>query len=103
VTVDDMMALVARVAREVAADEDVSLPADLGPDTLLFGKTGLFDSLGLVNLILAIEEAIQDDAGVAVSLADERAMSQSRSPFRTMGSLAGYAAGLVEEAGATPA
>jgi D-alanine--poly(phosphoribitol) ligase subunit 2 len=98
VTVDDMMSLVARVARDVAADEDVSLPEDLGPDTPLFGKAGLFDSLGLVNLILALEEAIQDDTGVAVTLADERAMSQARSPFRTVGSLAGYAFQMVEEA-----
>lgn len=92
------MTLVTRVAREVAADEDVVLPPDLGPETALFGRRGLFDSLGLVNLILAIEEALLDELGVSVVLADERAMSQARSPFLTVASLAEYVARLVDEA-----
>jgi acyl carrier protein len=100
---DEMLSVITRVAREVAAEEDVTLPDELTPDTALFGRTGLFDSLGLVNLILAVEEALQDDHGVTVVLADDRAMSQARSPFRTVGSLAEYAARLVEEAGAASA
>jgi acyl carrier protein len=103
VNLEDMLALVTRTARAVAAEESVTLPEDFGPDTALFGRTGLFDSLGLVNLILAVEEAVLDEHGVSVALADERAMSQSRSPFRTVGSLAEYAMRLVEEAGAVQA
>jgi D-alanine--poly(phosphoribitol) ligase subunit 2 len=103
VITEGMMNLVIRVAQEVAADEDVLLPPDLGPDTALFGRSGLFDSLGLVNLILAIEEALLDEQGVSVVLADERAMSQARSPFLTVASLAEYVARLVDEAVAASA
>jgi acyl carrier protein len=61
------------------------------PETVLFGKGGKLDSLGLVNLIVATEQRIEEAFGVAVTLADERAMSQQHSPFRTIGSLADYA------------
>jgi acyl carrier protein len=65
------------------------------PETVLFGKGGKLDSLGLVNLIVATEQRIEEAFGVAVTLADERAMSQQHSPFRTIGSLADYAATLL--------
>jgi D-alanine--poly(phosphoribitol) ligase subunit 2 len=97
VTPEELVCLVTRVADEVAQLEGVILPPEFGPETPLFGDSGLFDSLGLVSLVLAVEEAVADESGVPVSLADERAMSQARSPFRTVRSLAEYAAGLIEE------
>ena len=53
----------------------------------LIGKDAGLDSLGLVNLIVLVEEKIQQGFGVGITLVDERAMSQSKSPFRTLGSL----------------
>lgn len=69
-----------------------------GGDTVLFGDSnGLLDSFGLVNLIVALEAAVEEELGVAIILADERAMSQKHSPFRTVGALADYVTLLVEE------
>jgi D-alanine--poly(phosphoribitol) ligase subunit 2 len=67
----------------------------VGPDTELFGESGLLDSVGLVSLVVAVEQELEDELGVHVGLADERALSQRSSPYRTVGTLAGYAAGLV--------
>ncbi len=67
------------------------------PETVLFGAEGRLDSLGLVNLIVAVEQRIQEDFGVTVTLADERAFSQRQSPFRTIATLASYIGGLIEE------
>ena len=58
--------------------------------TVLFGKDGRLDSLGLVNLLVIIEQNIDDEFDVSITMADERAMSQKHSPFRTVGSLADY-------------
>ena len=58
--------------------------------TVLFGKSGQLDSLGLVNLLVIIEQNIEDEFDVSITLADERAMSQKHSPFRTIGTLADY-------------
>ena len=59
-------------------------------DTVLFGNKGKLDSLGLVNLIVDIEQKIEEAFEIPITLADERALSQKRSPFRTIGTLADY-------------
>ena len=66
-------------------------------DTVLFGKSSQLDSLGLVNLIVAVEQMLADELDVHLTLADEKAMSQRNSPFRTVTSLAEYILSLLEE------
>ena len=84
-------------------DLNQQLPEEKRPeksaDAVLFGKAGKLDSLGLVNLIIAIEEQIQEEFGVAITLADERAVSQKNSPFKTIRALADYIGLLIEENG----
>ena len=65
--------------------------------TVIFGKDGRLDSLGLVNLLVIIEQNIEDEFDVIITIADERAMSQKRSPFRTIGTLADYIDMLLRE------
>jgi len=64
-------------------------------DTHLFGAQGLFDSIGLVSLIVDVEQGVAELTGKAVTLADDRAMSQKHSPFRSVGTLADYTLALV--------
>ena len=75
-------------------DEQVDLSA--GADSVLFGEGGVLTSVDFVTLVLDIEEAVEDATGQSITLADERAMSQKHSPFRTVGTLADYIAGLLE-------
>lgn len=71
-----------------------------GDEAPLFGIDGVLTSLELVSLIVAVEQEIEDQLGVMVTLADAKAASQRSSPFRTVGALVEYAAGRVaEEAG----
>lgn len=65
--------------------------------TLLFGDGGGLDSLGLVNLIVTIEEQIEDAFDVTINLADEKAMSRKNSPFRTIDALCDYVTERFEE------
>ena len=67
------------------------------PETILFGNSGGLDSLGLVNLIVAAEQYLESEFGITLTLADERAMSQKSSPFRTVGTLANYILMLLKE------
>ena len=55
------------------------------------------DSLALVSLIADLEARIEMDFGRSVVLADERALSQVRSPYRTVDSLAAYIETLLNE------
>ena len=61
----------------------------VAPDAPIFGAGSPLDSLGLVSLLIDIEEALQD-RGHEVGLSDEHAMSQSRSPFRSVPALVAY-------------
>ena len=66
-------------------------------ETRLFGGNSKLDSLGLVNLIVAVEQNIEDEFDITITLADDRAMSQKHNPFRTVGSLADYIEKLLGE------
>lgn len=67
-------------------------------ETVLFGEKSPLDSLGLVNFIVAVEEKIEDDLDLTLTLADEKAMSERNSPFRTIQAFRDYILKLVEEA-----
>ena len=60
------------------------------PSAILFGTGSMLDSMSLVNLITAIEELIEDEKGVYLTLADENAMSMTKSPFKTVDTLSDY-------------
>ena len=86
-----------------AIDEiNLALPADRqlekSIDTALLGGASKLDSLGLVNLILITEEYIEELFGVIVNIADQRAVSQEKNPYRTVGSLSQYISQLLTEA-----
>ena len=73
-------------------NEELNDPSleNISEQTRLFGGDGALDSLALVSFIADIEESVADKFGKNIVLADEKAMSQKVSPFRTVESLASY-------------
>jgi len=61
----------------------------ISPDAPLFGPGSALDSLGLVSLLIDIEDGLRD-IGIDVMLSDARAMSQKRSPFRSVAALVAF-------------
>jgi len=57
----------------------------------------VLDSLGLVRLIMDVEQRLQVERDITVTLVDERAMSQKHSPFRSVQTLVDYVCMLVKE------
>jgi acyl carrier protein len=84
-----VMKVVVDVLRDVLSEEGGSETGDIAvnDETRLFGRTGLLDSHGLVSLIVGVEERLFDDFDVSIAIADEKAMSMAKSPFRTVGIL----------------
>lgn len=93
-----LVTLIIQHVRQLGEEQQLELPDDLNGDTALFGQNGLLDSMTLVSLVVGLEQGIEEKFGVAVSLADARAMSQRHSPFRTVGAMAQYAGDLIQEA-----
>jgi hypothetical protein len=82
---------------EVNFQLDEGIELEKSTQTLLFGRSGVLDSNGLVILIVTIEEKIEDEFGVSLTIADEKALSQEKSPFISVETLADYIALLLLE------
>ena len=74
------------INNSLAAEEKIkSLP--LVP---LYGEKSSMDSLGLVSFLINLEQKIEDQLGITITIADEKAMSLKNSPFKTIGTLTEY-------------
>ena len=93
----EVVDLIIDTARELGEDE-LSVDVEMTGDTELFGENGVLDSMGLVTLVVAVEQAIEDRFDRSVALADEKALSQANSPYRTVTTLADYAVGQLGDA-----
>lgn len=65
--------------------------------TPLYGDQSLLDSLGLIKLIVAVEGRVAEAFDVPVTIANEKALSQRNSPFKSVNTLADYVVQLLEE------
>ncbi len=74
-----------------------SLETEINDDTVLIGQEGMLDSLGLVNLIVSTEQKVEEELGMIITLADEQALSQKNSPFRTVRAFIEYISLLLEK------
>ena len=70
---------------------------EVSPDAILLGPDGRLDSLGLVNLILLIEERMARELSVEISLTDEQTLSQPEAVFRDVQTLAHHILALTEQ------
>ncbi len=77
---------------ELPEEDRVAVSAD----TVLFGVDAEIDSLSLVSVIVDVETAL-NDAGMDVSLTDDRAMSRAVSPFTDVRALTAYILELADE------
>ena len=89
--------LIIRSLQELNEVLDGRIIGPVDSETRIFGQKGALDSLGLVTLITDLEEKLEQEFGVFLVLADDRAMSQKKSPFRTVRTLAEYVSLLIKE------
>jgi acyl carrier protein len=87
-------AIVLQGLRTANLARDPSVQLTVAPGAPVFGPGSPLDSLGLVALLLDIEDALRDQ-GFEVVLSDDRAVSQKRSPFRSVTTLVDYILSLV--------
>ena len=93
---EEILEIVLQEMRTTNAARPATSLLTIAPDAPLFGPGSPLDSLGLLTLLLDIEEELQR-AGCHVQLSDDRAMSQRRSPFRSVSSLVDYIARITRD------
>lgn len=93
---ETILAVVLRAIQTTNAARPAAAALAVSADAALFGPDSPLDSLGLLTLLLDIEEEMQR-AGCPVLLSDDRAMSQTRSPFRSVATLVEYIGRIARE------
>ena len=92
---DAIEQIVLDALRNANLARDPSVQLVVAPGAPIFGPDSPLDSLGLVALLLDVEDALPD-AGCPAVLSDERAVSQKRSPFRNVATLVDYIGSLLQ-------
>lgn len=69
---------------EVFVQAGTPAPDNITEDSVLVGADAILDSLGVVSLIVEVEQRLEGRFNVSVTLANDKAMSQKNSPFRTV-------------------
>lgn len=85
----EIEAIVLEAMRNANLARDPPEQLEIAPTARIFGRGSPLDSLGLVALLIDVEEAMLR-AGAPVMLTDDRAMSQTQSPFRSVPALVAY-------------
>lgn len=79
-----------QVVLESVVNHSGILPNELNENSRLIGNGRILDSIGLVSMLVELESRLAEKTNLSVRLMDDRAMSQSKSPFRTAGTLTDY-------------
>jgi acyl carrier protein len=94
---ETIIAIIIDEVTELLSDTEPGFTGQVDEKTRLYGENGVLDSMGLVNLTVAVEEQIAERFSKSIILADERAMSMRLSPFSRVNRLARWVETLMEE------
>lgn len=95
-----VIGIITSALKEALDQQGLAVPESITEDTVLVGKDATLDSLGVVSLIVEVEQALEQQHDVAVTLASDKAMSAKHSPFRTIGVLADHVLETIKEGAA---
>lgn len=89
--------IVTAALRELMEQSGVEATEALTEDTVIVGANAVLDSVAVVSLIVDVEQRLEMEHSVSVTLASDKAMSQRSSPFRTIGVLADHVCAVIAE------
>jgi hypothetical protein len=90
ITREKLLRLILNLLERHFEESNETIDLKDGELTKLFGGDGVLDSLGLVGFIVEVEEALEDELGISILLADEKALSRRTSPFSRVSYLVDY-------------
>jgi acyl carrier protein len=89
--------LVIAVIQEIFSEDEAMGALPITIDSPLYGRGGNIDSFTLVRIVAEIEDRVNGEFLKNITLADEKAMSQKISPFRSVRALTEYISALLNE------
>ena len=91
---DEVQEFIVATLERMRTEGEIGGQEVLGDVTALVGEQAVIDSRGLVELLIALEEFAEDHGG-QFDWADDAAMSATKSPLRTVRTLAEFVASQV--------
>jgi acyl carrier protein len=88
-----LYAVIAEINEELSHDKQLGTD----PSSMIYGDAGTLDSLDLVRLVVLLEQQISEKFDIALTIADERAMSEANSRFHSVGTLVAHVMKLISE------
>ncbi len=82
-----LLAMITSVVEELNERRSERIPTENLLEVGLYGDTGVFDSMHLVNFLVLVEESLEDEFDVEISLTSEKAVSRRVSPFSSVSRL----------------
>lgn len=81
---DRILQIIIEAIDEINTMREEKIPTENILDLSLYGNNGVFESMYLVAFLSQIEESIEDEFDVEVTLASEKAVSLRVSPFSSV-------------------
>ena len=78
---NEILHIVLDTIQKFTSNNGIDVNGEINHEQRLIGKSGIFDSMDLVNFLVDLEEVLEERYDKVISLQDERAMSRSHSPF----------------------
>jgi acyl carrier protein len=66
-------------------------------NSVLYGENGVLDSMGLVSIVTDVEQRIEAELGVSLSIVNEDSLTLEECPFRKIGTFIEYVKGLLSK------
>ncbi|WP_040875359.1 hypothetical protein [Streptomyces purpureus] len=95
-----IQSIVVAALDEINRTREGKIPTDNVLDLCLYGDAGVFESMYLVAFLSLVEESLEDEFGVEVSLTSEKAVSRRVSPFSSVRRLIAFVEEELELVGA---
>lgn len=100
---DRILKIIIEAIDDINTMREEKIPTENVLDLCLYGNDGVFESMYLVAFLSQIEEGIEDEFEVEVTLASEKAVSLRVSPFSSVRRLIQFIEGELQLVGADAA
>ncbi|ONN71156.1 hypothetical protein [Pseudomonas oryzihabitans] len=84
---EQILEIIQRTLSEINATRKEKIDLSDVPNLALYGTSGVFDSMQLVSFLAAVEEGLDDELNIEISLTSDKAVSQKVSPFSSVSCL----------------
>lgn len=81
---DRILRIIVSALDDINMMREEKIPTENVLDLCLYGNDGVFESMYLVAFLSQVEESLEDEFGVEITLASEKAVSLRVSPFSSV-------------------